>query len=329
MEPSTDMTRGWTLDAFMATIHEGRVALWSWHPEARYAVLDPLAREMWGGLDGERHALAALFDHVHPADREAMQAAWWASSETSEAYEFDFRVGAADDPARWISARGVGGAAGRSGDEVLAVFVDVTRLHQANEARDRLVREMAHRTANLFTVAQSMVRLSAIRAEDPDDLAAELERRFTGLSDAYRFGVTQSGALGQASLHEVADRIMAPFAGDNAVEVAIPDVPVRGDQVTNLAVILHELTTNAVKYGALSAPGGTLSLTGEATGGMIALRWREAGGPRLTKIPHSEGFGTRLVDVTVAQTFGGGIERRIEDGALAVDLTLDAALLAG
>ena len=319
----------WDLPTFMATIHEGRVGLWSWNPVERFALLDPLAQQMWGGLEGERHAIDALFERVHEDDREAMRAAWWASTRTEEAYEFDFRVGPEGGPYRWISARGAGGAAGRKGDDLLAVFVDVTRLREATETRDRLIREMAHRTANLFTVAQSMTRLAGAEADDVDALTGELGRRFAGLADAYRFGVTRSGGTVAAPLSEIVTRILAPFGGDAVVRVDLPDAPVQGDQVTNLAVVLHELVTNAVKYGALSVPGGTLALTGERDGDRVAVRWREAGGPALTEVPHPTGFGSKLIDHTVTATFGGTIERRIEGGALHVDLTLDARRLAG
>ena len=329
MRDGLDSPAGWSLDAFLTTIHEGRVALWSWHPEERYAVLDALAREFWGGLAGERHGIEALFERVHPDDRDAMQAAWWASSESAAPYEFDFRVLGEGGRARWISARGVGGEAGRPDGEVLAVFVDVTRLHEANETRDRLVREMAHRTSNLFTVAQSMVRLGAAQAEDVRDLTADLERRFAGLADAYRFAVTQSGTIASAPLCGVAERIIAPFGSAGTVRVAVPDAPVRGEQVTNLALVLHEMTTNAVKYGALSAPGGSVALEGELADGEVRLRWREAGGPRLSEVPHPKGFGSRLIDHTVRGVFGGEIDRRVEDGSLHVDLTLDARKLSG
>ena len=329
MQPGHTTIKDWDLSTFMATIHEGRVGLWSWNPVERFALLDGLARQMWGGLEGERHSIDTLFERVHEDDREAMQAAWWASTDTDDAYEFDFRVGPPGGPYRWVSARGAGGAAGRSGDDLLAVFVDVTRLHEATETRDRLIREMAHRTANLFTVAQSMARLAGADAEDADALSEELGRRFAGLADAYRFGVTRTGQTVAAPLSEIASRILAPFGQDAMVHVALPDAPVQGDQVTNLAVVLHELATNAVKYGALSVPGGTLTLEGERDGDVIALRWREAGGPHLSEVPHPTGFGSKLIGHTVTSAFGGTIARRIEGGALHVDLTLDARRLAG
>lgn len=325
---TNDTTATWDLNAFMATIHEGRVALWSWHPEQRYAILDPLARRMWGDIEGARHTLDDLFARVHPEDRDRVQRLWFDSAVSEDAYEFDFRIGEGAN-ARWISARGVGGASGRQGEEVLAVFVDVTSVRQANETRDRLIREMAHRTSNLFTVAQSMTRLSAAEAEDADALASDLERRFTGLAGAYRFAVTQSGSLASAPLGQVAEQIMSPFAAEGAVSVDVPDLDLEGEQITNIAVVLHELTTNALKYGALSQPGGTVSLSGELEDGCVHLSWRERGGPVLTAVPQTKGFGTRLLDHTVAAVFGGKISRSVQDGQLNVALTLDASRLAG
>ena len=327
-EDSRALLREWDTASFINAIHEGQVALWSWNPNERSAVLDPLARRFWGGLDGGRHTLDALFDRVHADDREATRTAWWASAETGAPYEFEFRVGEGEAH-RWISARGAGGSAGRRGDDVLAVFIDVTSLHRADEARQRLIREMAHRTSNLFTVAKAMVKMLAAEGGDADALADEIDRRFTGLAGAYRFAVTKEGRVASAALGEVAAKIIEPFGTDGAVTVDLPNAEVSGDQVVNLAVILHELTTNSVKYGALSRAEGEVSLTGEVQGREVTLRWRERGGPTVTEVPGQGGFGTRLLEQTVQNAFGGTIARRVEDGALAVDLTLDADRLAG
>lgn len=307
------------------------MALWSWKPEARTARFDDLGRAFWGGLEGADQTLDALFDRIDPRDRAEAERAWLASADSPGAYEFDFRI-PQDGGHRWISARGVGGeegrpgAEGRRGEDVLAVFVDVTAQRDAQEALQTLVGEMGHRIGNLFGVASAVVRLEAQDADDIAALTDNLQARFEELRGAFTYAVKRSeGGLGPVPVAEVIRELVAPYSRDGRrVVIDVPDdVRVSGERITDLAMIVHELATNSVKYGSLGTAEGRVALTGAAQGDAVRLTWTETGGQALATVPEPTGFGSRLVDHTVAAAFDGGIDRRVEDGGLVVDLVLD------
>ena len=334
---SATLPGDWTLDHFTSTIHQGKVGLWSWDPEARTAELDTLAQSYWG-LGGSAHTLDDLFDRIDERDRTAAREHWLRSATSPVPYEFEFRLLDAEGNTRWISARGVGGRDGVVDGQVLAVFADVTELKRAEETRDLALREMTHRIANLFAVAASVTNLSARNAASVDALAADLTTRFDELGRAFRYAADPDEMrLRTVPLCDLLRQLLAPHDGLDRVEIdggvgdgsGGGDVPVGGVNITNVALIVHELATNALKHGALSDPAGRVVVRLRRDGPTLALLWREIGGPGLERAPGTDGngrasFGTRLVDQTVRSAFGGTIERRAENGALAVEITLTA-----
>ena len=323
------LTEEWTLDAFIGTIHQGNVALWSWDPERRTARFDALGQRFWG-VDGPDQSLDDLFLRMDERDRAQASAAWIASATRASPYEFDFRIDANDAPRRWISARGVGGEAGRKGGRVLAIFVDVTHQREAQETLQRVVGEMAHRIGNLFGVASSMTRLAAADAGSVPDLVGDVEKRFGALRSAFTFAVGDGTTpLDDTPLAHIAERLVSAYnQGTDRVRVDIPgDILIDGRRITDLAMILHELATNSVKYGSLGHGEGTVEVVGESDGETVRLRWTEAGGRPVEAIPEASGFGSRLIEHTVERSLGGAIERRIEDGHLVVSFRFSAEAL--
>ena len=92
---------------------------------------------------------------------------------------------------------------------------------------------------------------------------------------------------------------------------------------TSLALVMHELATNSLKYGALSAEAGTLDVSSTSEDGDISLVWMEQGGPPVTSLPERKGFGSRLVDRSVTRQLGGSIDYDWSNGGLTATLRLD------
>jgi two-component system CheB/CheR fusion protein len=143
-------------------------------------------------------------------------------------------------------------------------------------------------------------------------------------------------AAGQdTTLHALIRAIFAPYSdpdrpGDTeCLMLEGLDAPVRGSAVTSLALVLHELATNAAKYGALSMPGGMIRIRCAADGGDLVLTWLEEGGPALAGKPESEGFGSMLARRTFAGQFGGSIARDWRPEGLSIRMCLPLAALAG
>jgi len=195
---------------------------------------------------------------------------------------------------------------------------DITERKRAQEQQNLVVGEMSHRVKNLFAVASGIVALSARCAKTPQDLAGAVQERLRALSRAHE--LTRPGLVetvrnpGQEmTLLGLVQAIFAPYVepahalGKECLVAKGPEVPIGEGAVTSLALILHELTTNAAKYGALSSSSGFVRIDWSVKKDVLRLVWKEHGGPRLDKPPESEGFGSSLIHRIVASQFRGEV----------------------
>jgi two-component sensor histidine kinase len=200
------------------------------------------------------------------------------------------------------------------------------RLSQALSIQQTLADEMSHRVTNVFTLAESMVRLSARSAVSKEDLAAKLLGRLHALADAHalvRRRFDQMPWEG-ADFGEILIRILLPHDEGRSI-VRGPTLSVGERAANNLALLFHELATNAAKYGSLSVDQGAVEIEWEADEKDIRLQWREAGGPA-TKLPERQGNGVRLVNATIQQ-LGGKIDYDWRPAGLIARLRLPVASL--
>lgn len=322
---TSELAEEWTLEMFTGTIHRGGVGLWSWDPHARTATFDAAALRFWGDLRDRRQSLDALFERIDARDRDEAERAWLSSATSPGPYQYDFRV-PQNGSHRWISARGVGGEDGLLGGKVLAVFVDVTAQREAQESLEMLVREMGHRIGNLFGVASAVTGLIARDAADAGELAQDLRARFDEMRQAFTYAVRRSGrGLEPAPIGAVVERLVSPYSqGGERVHVSLPgEAMVSGSAITDVALIMHELATNAVKYGALSAPQGHVEIEGALDDDAIRVTWREHGVTRHGDGPTRTGFGSRLMEHTARVSLGGDVERAIEGDTRVVRMRFD------
>jgi two-component sensor histidine kinase len=181
------------------------------------------------------------------------------------------------------------------------------RLNDALKIQETFATEMSHRVKNLFALVENMMRLSARGAVNKEDLVAKFTGRLHALADAnalVRRGLDHLPWDG-ADFAEIITRILLPH-DEGRSNVRGPALSV-GERATNsLALLFHELATNAAKYGALSADQGAVEIEWDADEKDLRLQWRETGGP-VTAPPDKQGYGTRLVNVTLQQ-LGGKID---------------------
>ena len=198
------------------------------------------------------------------------------------------------------------------------IIHDIRERKRAQEAQELLLREMSHRVTNVLAVANGLVALSARTGTDPKTMAKAIQERLTAFTRAHE--LTRPGLMGNSSsegqrstLRALIHTIVAPYAefgqvaDRSCVAVQGEDIVIGGGSVTGLALVLHEFTTNAAKYGALSSPTGSVRLTWTQTEGDLLLTWTENGGPRIEGPPQKEGFGSVLARRTIAGQFGGDL----------------------
>jgi PAS domain S-box-containing protein len=209
---------------------------------------------------------------------------------------------------------------------------DITERRQAQEQQQLLLREMDHRAKNLFTIASSVVALSARSAGTAGELASAVQGRLSALARAHALTLSTTSGADRAAdpsttLHALIGAIAAPYedgpAGVGArIAVTGPDVPISGRAMTGLALLLHEFATNAVKYGALSTPTGRVDVACFEQEDVFCLVWTEQEGPPIGDQSIVEGFGSLLARLTVTAQLGGELSREWRREGLAIRLSM-------
>ncbi len=200
-------------------------------------------------------------------------------------------------------------------------FQDISERKQAEDQLRILARELDHRSKNLLALVQATVLLT--KAETADDFKAAIEGRIRALSNAHT--LLAEARWAGADLRKLVTEELSPYCSEEAsrADVDGPDLVLEPQSAQSIAMVLHELTTNAVKYGALSGSSGRVRVQWtRPVDGKLVLCWNEAGGPPV-KPPTRRGVGTRLIDNVIRAAKG---EVRYKWGAdgLACEISIEA-----
>jgi PAS domain S-box-containing protein len=240
---------------------------------------------------------------IYPDDWPRLQHAMDQLFFEKRSHQTEFRVRRPDGDVRWCL-----GTAAPTIDEsgrivrVSGVTVDITERKESEMRQVLLAREVDHRAKNALAIVQSIVRLT--RAENIGTYVKAVEGRIQALSRAHT--VLSHSRWQGADLAGLVEEELAPYRGDigERIETAGPAVSLQPASAQTLTLALHELATNAVKYGALSSMAGRLRLSWDMTSTELVLHWEETGGPRARK-PAQLGFGTRIIVASVEGQLGG------------------------
>lgn len=282
----------WTADA------QGRVEYYNSQVQ-RYigAEKDASGRWTWQGL-------------IHAEDSAETVAAWNEAVNSGRIYECTHRVQMADGGYRWHLSRAEPVRDARG--QVVRWFgaaTDIEELKRAEQHRQLLLDELNHRVKNTLAVVQSLANQTFRTDEDEDLQLAAFEGRLQALAAAHDVLTRQHWT--EASLADLAEGARRAAGADRARFLAAgPPLTLAPKQALTMAMALHELATNAMKYGALSTAEGRVRLSWELTDGAAAgflLRWREEEGPPVSP-PQRQGFGTRLLRRAVAADLAGDVE---------------------
>lgn len=287
------------------------VALWAWNVETDQLTMDDIGYSLWAIPTESTVTFEDLSANIHPSDRDRVRAAFAATRGIVGAYETDFRILIGNE-IRWISARGRGDDEGIIGDVMYGVFLDVTGRKQAEEAHELLAGEMSHRVKNLITIAGALTAMTSRSAETKEEMAHDLTQRLIALGRAHDLvrplpGQPENAAL----LGDLISVLLTPYddlgAFSGRIRVAVPRMAISEAGATSLALVLHELATNSVKHGALSAQEGLLDIACAIEGDEAVIVWTERGGPPVTPPAADQGFGSKLLDRVVTRQLRGSV----------------------
>lgn len=201
---------------------------------------------------------------------------------------------------------------------------------KAEAERNLLLRELDHRVKNAFTLAQSLLGLSAREVDTPLELAEKVSGRLQALTEAHDLAVAlPDSKVLSINLHELVWKIVSPYLSDESdLRCTIDGKPLdlSPQAARAMALVMHELATNAAKYGALSVPEGRVELDWSTDNQRLHLAWREKDGPA-THEPKQSGFGSRLLQDAVKRQLGGTSEHLWHEHGLEVMLDLDLRCL--
>ena len=209
---------------------------------------------------------------------------------------------------------------------------DVTGRKQAEEANELLAGEISHRVKNVLAVASGLTAITSRSTASTADMARELTQRLSALGRAHDLVRPLPGQDGKAALlGDLLTVLLAPddlgaFSG--RVCVSVPRMGVGEGAATTLAMVVHELATNSLKYGALSQAAGLLDVSCNAQDTEVVVVWTERGGPKVVAPAGVAGFGTRLVKRSMADQLGGSIEYDGSEDGLIVTLKMNKDRLA-
>jgi PAS domain S-box-containing protein len=274
-----------------------------------------LNRQIGALLGYPENNIPTWSDIMHPDDRDAL-AAYGKRIDAireGETLSFEYRVRDVHGDWRWFATRDMLLSTDEDGKPAFVVgsASDVTEQKQAEEHKDVLLHEMQHRTRNLTALIDAIARQSM----PPNEPAVENYYRTFIARLRTLFGaaeIVMGSQRRQADLGDILRAALSPFAADTGERLRVegPRVQVHEQTAASVALAIHELATNAMKYGALSTPKGQVSLRWHAKPkdrtAHVEIVWKESGGPPV-RAPSREGFGSRVIRYATSRERDGSV----------------------
>jgi PAS domain S-box-containing protein len=281
-------------ERFRLMAENAPVNLWMGDADGRCVYLNRMQREFWGVADDLSDF--SWGDTLLEEDRDALFNVFGAAMQTQSPFEVEARYRRADGAMRTLrtSARPRHDANGAFLG-MIGVNTDVTEARRAELHQRLLVNELNHRVKNTLATVQSLADQTLRASQDVGQAKDVLEGRLMALSAAHN--VLNRENWDAADLSVVVSEALRPFdsPGGQRFRVRGPSARIAPRAALAVSLVLHELATNAVKYGALSCEQGCVALTwDEGDGEKVNVLWREVGGPPVAP-PARQGFGTRLL----------------------------------
>ncbi|HJZ31353.1 MAG TPA: PAS domain S-box protein [Hyphomicrobiaceae bacterium] len=279
------------------------------------------------GRDQPLLSLADLEPFIYPDDLPRLRRRWGRPSGEGGVYEDEFRIVRPDGDKRWLFVRAQAFNDSQRPAHVYGVSMDITERKE-HEAHIRfLMSEISHRSKNLLAVVQAIAAQTARASSSSADFAADFSARLKSLASSVDLLVQQEWR--GVSMKELVHSQLGHYgAGSDRVAIVGPNVLLTPLSAQYLGMALHELSTNAVKYGALSGADGRITIEWHVRGPKekrhFEMTWVERGGPP-TAPPQHKGFGHLVIERMVAEALQGTVKLEFAPEGLSWSLDADAA----
>lgn len=298
----------------------GGIALWSWNVDTDQITMDKRAFEIWGLPKTEVITFEELSACVLPADLDKVKDAFNATRDLSGAYETDFRILHGENE-RWVSARGRGDDQGIINRIMYGVFLDVSGRKGAEEKWEIVSSEMHHRITNLFALSSALASIASRSSTTKEAMLEDLTQRLRGLAAAHELILPNfENQKREVKLLDLLTALLKPYLTKSSklenISITAPEILVSESSITSVAMLIHELATNAAKYGALSTDTGRIALTCKDEGGEIEITWTESGGPEPDSSSLRSGFGHQMKERIIKQLKGSIVRSWTKEGLI-------------
>ena len=301
-------------------IKTAEMGVWQYDPRSQTVVWDERLREIIGKERSRSQPTAAdFFAMMHPDDLERVRSALIRTSEEGLAFNEEFRLTRPDGREIWLIGRGERIIEGDR-SSVVGINADITERMVAEEQNRFVMRELDHRVKNVLAIILSIAKITGANAKDFESFISSFDKRLLAMARTH--SLLAEGRWQGAKLRALIADEVAHTGGDSEIILAGPDVDLSPASAQNLSMALHELTTNALKYGSLSVPGGKLTISWDWEAGSgddkrLRLHWNESGGP-VVNAPDNKGFGSTVIERILRAQLGA--ETAIEYAADGLDV---------
>jgi two-component system, chemotaxis family, CheB/CheR fusion protein len=298
-------------ERFSAIVNQATVGVAETDLEGHFFLTNARYRQIVNRSDEELKTLR-LHDLTHPEDMQREEKSLRRLMEDGTAFQAEIRYLRPDGTFAWVH-NSVSPLIDRESkpSRILTVTQKIDERKRAEERSSLLLGELDHRVKNILAVISSVITQTLKTSATPGAFAADIEGRIAAVARAHS-RLTDDGR-GAASLKELIVTELAPY------DRAIANITIEGPAVAltpkaglALAMAIHELASNAAKYGALSKPTGVLSVTWRIETNEVSLlnfSWIESGGPPIVGAPSRRGFGTTLIERTLSHEFDATVKR--------------------
>lgn len=264
---------------------------------------------------------------IHPGDWDAAVEKFNRTVARNKLFEDEWRLRMADGSYRWVQSRAVPVFRESQPVRWFGTVIDIDKAHRLSEARDLLASELSHRIKNIFAVVSGLIALRARGKPEVREFADELNSAVRALGTAHDY-VRPDDGRGADRLKGLLEDLLAPYddADGKRVSITGDDVDIGPRAATPLALIFHELATNAAKYGALGDPDGAVTIELRMRSGeddQVCVFWRESSGKSdLREEQGGEGFGSRMLRMAIEGQLSGTFSRSFSDDGLDVNIAI-------
>jgi two-component sensor histidine kinase len=310
--------------AFDLAMTASQMGSWRYTLADNVCIYDDNAQRLYGLLEARfLHDEEGVKAKFHPDDLELM----WSRVATAldprgdGKYDVEYRVRQLDGSWRWLSAWGLvefdGDGPSRKPLAIAGASRDLTERKQAEEHQQLLLNELQHRVKNALATFQAIATLTLTSARDLPSAREALDGRVLAMARAHDLLTT--GVSTSAQLADIVAQALEAFS-PNQVKISGPAIDISSKHTLGLSLALHELATNAAKYGALSCSEGCVRVHWQDQDGVLRLDWEESGGPPVAP-PSRKGFGSRLLERILVRDLSGTIKLDYQPSGLRCGIT--------